>query len=63
MPAQHQNGVHKAHGDGVLENTFDDTFLFTSESVGEGHPGMLPSECNVVPRPIIVPYGDPILVV
>ena len=42
MPAQHQNGVHKACGDGVLENTYDDTFLFTSESVGEGHPGKFP---------------------
>lgn len=38
MPAQHQNGVHKGHGDGVLETAHDDTFLFTSESVGEGHP-------------------------
>lgn len=38
MPSQQQNGVHKGRGDGVLENTHDDTFLFTSESVGEGHP-------------------------
>ena len=39
MPAQHQNGVHKSHGDGVLETAHNETFLFTSESVGEGHPG------------------------
>jgi len=38
MPAQHQNGVHKGCGDGVLETAHGDTFLFTSESVGEGHP-------------------------
>ena len=26
---------------GVLESNSDDKFLFTSESVGEGHPGEL----------------------
>ncbi len=39
MPAEHQNGVHHGRGDGVLETAHSDTFLFTSESVGEGHPG------------------------
>lgn len=38
MPSQQQNGVHKGRGDGVLETAHEDTFLFTSESVGEGHP-------------------------
>jgi len=38
MPAEHQNGVHHGRGDGVLETAHTDTFLFTSESVGEGHP-------------------------
>jgi len=38
MPAQHQNGSHQGRGDGVLETAHGDTFLFTSESVGEGHP-------------------------
>ena len=35
MPAQ-ANGSGKA---GVLETKDGETFLFTSESVGEGHPG------------------------
>jgi len=39
MPSQHQNGNNKISGDGVLETAHGDTFLFTSESVGEGHPG------------------------
>ena len=39
MPSQQTNGVHHGRGDGVLETAHTDTFLFTSESVGEGHPG------------------------
>ena len=35
MPAQAQNGSSK----GTLEMNDGETFLFTSESVGEGHPG------------------------
>ena len=37
MPAAQ---IHKSsHGrDGILESSHDDSFLFTSESVGEGHP-------------------------
>lgn len=38
MPSQQTNGVHHGRGDGVLETAHTDTFLFTSESVGEGHP-------------------------
>ena len=35
MPAQATNGSSKT----VLEMDDGETFLFTSESVGEGHPG------------------------
>lgn len=36
MSTNHQKGPC---GDGVLEAPNSETFLFTSESVGEGHPG------------------------
>ena len=38
MPAQAQNGSGSTKP-GVLETKDGETFLFTSESVGEGHPG------------------------
>jgi S-adenosylmethionine synthetase len=37
MPAHSQNGATHI-GDGILETRSGDRFLFTSESVGEGHP-------------------------
>ena len=33
-----KNGLATSHGDGLLESSSSDVFLFTSESVGEGHP-------------------------
>jgi len=36
MPAERQNGTPNC---GFLETTNGSSFLFTSESVGEGHPG------------------------
>ena len=47
MPAQAANGAASSsnpaspmgQGGGVVESHSDDKFLFTSESVGEGHPG------------------------
>ena len=39
MPAQAQNGSSNKTGV-TLEMNDGETFLFTSESVGEGHPGM-----------------------
>ena len=46
MPAQAANGASSSSNPasplgqgGVVESTSDDKFLFTSESVGEGHPG------------------------
>ena len=41
MPESVMNGASAAtHGIGHMEGATGDTFLFTSESVGEGHPGM-----------------------
>ncbi len=54
MPAEHQNGVHHGRGDGVLETAHSDTFLFTSESVGEGHPG---KPKNPVTITMIISFG------
>ncbi len=45
MPAQSANGSASSNpaspsaAGGVVESRSDDKFLFTSESVGEGHPG------------------------
>lgn len=44
MPAQSANGTASStpkpkNEGGVVESSSDDMFLFTSESVGEGHPG------------------------
>ena len=42
MPESLANGVPNnmaIHGMGHMEGKTGDTFLFTSESVGEGHPG------------------------
>lgn len=44
MPANGRHNGHIMHngvgdGNGVAEATEGETFLFTSESVGEGHPG------------------------
>ena len=45
MPAQAANGASSSNPasplgqGGVVESNSDDKFLFTSESVGEGHPG------------------------
>ena len=46
MPAQAANGASSSSNPataagGVVESNSDDKFLFTSESVGEGHPGEL----------------------
>ena len=46
MPAQAANGSSSNPASplgqgGVVESNSDDKFLFTSESVGEGHPGEL----------------------
>ena len=38
MPAQAQNGSSNSKAE-MLETRDGETFLFTSESVGEGHPG------------------------
>jgi len=53
MPAQHQNGVHKGCGDGVLETAHGDTFLFTSESVGEGN---LDKMCDQISDAVLDPH-------
>ena len=43
MPAQSANGSgdnnKSGNGESFLETRSQDKFLFTSESVGEGHPG------------------------
>ena len=43
MPESIVNGtpnMMSGHGLGHMEGQTGDTFLFTSESVGEGHPGI-----------------------
>lgn len=40
MPqSTHMNGYVNGHANGLYEMEDQQSFLFTSESVGEGHPG------------------------
>lgn len=45
--AAYTNG--HAEGDGTKECENMETFLFTSESVGEGHPGKREEKCAINP--------------
>ncbi|XP_025073338.1 uncharacterized protein LOC112552400 [Pogonomyrmex barbatus] len=47
--AHHMNGYANGHAPPELQQ--DTTFLFTSESVGEGHPGEQPREDHPTPLP------------
>ena len=58
MPAQALNGFANNKDGGVLETKNGETFLFTSESVGEGHPDKM---CDQISDAILDAHlrGDP----